>query len=87
MNDEPKKTHRGIRMAIKVTAISVGATAALMAATATAQTTGGEAEEVTTAADAPEPLKMDGWSCISRGPLAPPAVPDDFDVLLGQVPA
>ena len=82
MKNEKSKM-RGVRMAIKVAALSVGATAAVMAATATDAT----AETATQEAPAPEPLRLEGWSCLSRGPLAPPSIPVDFADLYAEVPA
>lgn len=92
---------RGLRMAMQVAALSVGAgavTMALAAADTEAEAaTPAPGAAVTTsdghlaAPSAPNPVRVTGWSCwgapVSRGPLAPPAQTDaDFDALLAEVP-
>ena len=86
MNPNSNSKRRGIQMAIKVTAISVGATALVMAASAPATAETAQ-DEAAVDAPGPAPLRLDGWSCISRGPLAPPPLADDFEALLSEVPA
>jgi hypothetical protein len=86
MND---KTQRGIRMAVKVAAVSIGAGAVIMAASATEADAA--PKQTSTATDVPklEQVKVDGWSCwgpTSRGPAAPPEQADDFLELIDEVP-
>ncbi len=86
---------RGIRMAMQVAALAVGAGGAGMAFAAEADVgaapPGGERGEPTTGAPKVEPVQTSGWSCwggpISRGPAAPPCQTADFDALLAEVPA
>jgi hypothetical protein len=94
---------RGIRMAMQVAALSVGAGAAAMALVASeakADDAPGRAA-AGAALDSPggsqdptaglEPARVTGWSCMgptSRGPLAPPAqAEDEFEALLAEVPS
>lgn len=93
---------RGLRMAMQVAALSVGAGAAAMALTASEARADGaagvsaagaalDAPADPQAVTAPEPVRVTGWSCwgpVSRGPLAPPAQSaEDFEALLAEVPA
>ncbi|MBL9028466.1 MAG: hypothetical protein JNL21_40115 [Myxococcales bacterium] len=103
--DEPRETtleeekartrRRGIRMAMQVAALAIGATGAALAVTAEAQ-----AEPVAAAgsdqpadrAEPPKPITPTGWSCwgapVSRGPAAPPALSEaDFAALYAEVPS
>jgi hypothetical protein len=96
--DRAKTRRVGIRMAIKVAALSGGAVATVMAIAAS----DARADEGTNAApngkEQPkeenvgptEALKVEGlgrFSCMSRGPAAPPVESTDFADLLARVPS
>ncbi len=94
---DPKITtkRRGIRMAVQVAALAVGAGGAAMAFAADAKADAappstGAAQASPESGDV-QPVQPTGWSCwgpISRGPAAPPAQSSgDFDALLAEVPS
>jgi hypothetical protein len=89
MDPRDSSKRRGIRMAMQVAAITLGAGGAALAVAAEAQ-----AEPAVEAAprDGVKPVAPSGWSCwggpISRGPAAPPAMSNaDFERLCGEVPS
>jgi hypothetical protein len=91
MDDKTITKQRGVRMAMKVAAISIGAGAALMAASASEAAPPAGNDEPLGASQAPklEQVKVEGWSCwgpTSRGPAAPPPEADDYLALLDEVP-
>ena len=92
--DRAKTRRVGIRMAMKVAALSGGAVATVMAIAAS----DARADDGTNAKDQPkeenvgptEALKVQGlgrFSCMSRGPAAPPVESADFAELLARVPS
>jgi hypothetical protein len=95
MDPKTSSKNKGIRMAMKVAALSLAAGGTLMAMTATeaAAADATNAADGAKVSDAPTiPMKSGGWSCwtgrISRGPLAPPCqTDDDFLALLNEVPS
>ncbi len=96
MDPKTVSKQKGIRMAMQIAALSLGAGAAVMALSASeAKADGAKSADPQPGAEvqdgtSTEPMKVTGWSCwgpISRGPLAPPSQSDaDFDALLAEVP-
>ncbi len=95
--DRAKTRQRGIRMALQVAALSGAAAAGVMAlassdaraepASSTSAKSDGHANEEVGPIDALRVHGLSGFSCISRGPAAPPVVPLDFEILLARVPS
>lgn len=89
MDERAESKRRGLRMALRVAALAVGAGAGVMALAA-------EAEEPAESNDAAErvsgevpEVRSTGYSCgvpTSRGPAAPPVESADFADLLTAVP-
>jgi hypothetical protein len=89
MDEREMTRRRGIRMAMQVATLTLGAGALVAAAAAEAR--------ADTAAPTPDVAAMEevstsGWSCwggpVSRGPLAPPAQDaDDLAQLLAEMPS
>jgi hypothetical protein len=96
LEEEKTRTRRrGIRMAMQVAALAIGATGATLVVTAEAQA---EPDVVPGAgqpadrAEPPKPITPTGWSCwgapVSRGPAAPPALGEAaFAALYAEVPS
>ena len=91
MNDRTTARRRGIRMAMQVATLTIGAGAIGAAAAEEAR-----ADTTSMASGGPdvasvEKVTTQGWSCwgapVSRGPLAPPLETSDFARLLDEVPA
>lgn len=93
--DKARTRRRGIRMAMQVAALAIGATGAGLAVTAEAQAEPIAAPGVDQPADRaepPKPITPTGWSCwgapVSRGPAAPPALSEAaFAALYAEVPS
>ena len=95
--DRAKTRDRGIKMAMRVAALTGGAAAVGVALAATdaraeeaspsAQTTQ-MTEEKREDVGPVQALRVDGlgrFSCMSRGPAAPPEAPEDFAALLDRL--
>ncbi len=99
--DRSKTRRRGIRMAMQVASLSGAAAAAVMAASSTDARADATQENGTNAGenarddgraredhDAFEALRVHGlsrFSCMSRGPAAPPEEPSDFEDLVARL--
>lgn len=93
--DRARTRDRGIRMAMRIAALTGGAAAVGVALAAT----DARAEDGPPAAQAAseekredvgpvQALRVEGlgrFSCMSRGPAAPPLPPADFDTLLARI--
>lgn len=100
MDEKTRTKQRGIKMAMQVAAISLGVGGAVAAVAAEAQAEPGATNAASPLdqavgtdgsqkIQAPEPMKVTGWSCwgpVSRGPLAPPPQDKtDFDALVAEL--